>query len=168
MGFTIKNTLVSFIARIGKKQKSYCTAIQIALNVFSDAPELLTLCEDSKLAALNRSPLAMGFLSGKFDANSQLPKDDVRGAGHEWVTMFKDGKPLPEFLEKLAVIREILTSDGRTPAQGALAWIWGRNPNTIPIPGFKNVKHVEENAKAMQLGPLGQDQMVEIETLLHR
>jgi len=59
-----------------------------------------------------------------------------------------------------------LRSGGRTLAQGALAWLWARSPQAIPIPGFKNVVQVEENCRALQFGPLTQDQMDEIERLL--
>src|SRR5206468_10072645 len=45
-----------------------CVAIQHTLNVFDDAPALIALCEQHGLASINRGPLAMGFLSGKFDA----------------------------------------------------------------------------------------------------
>jgi len=50
--------------------------------------------------------------------------------------------------------------------QGALAWIWGKSECTIPIPGLKNVKQVEEAAKAISLGPLTPSQMSEIEAIL--
>jgi aryl-alcohol dehydrogenase-like predicted oxidoreductase len=53
-------------------------------------------------------------------------------------------------------------------AQGALAWIWAHSERTIPIPGFKNVAQVIENAKAMEFGPLSMEQMKEIEMLLGR
>jgi len=149
-------------------KRSNCSAIQHTLNIFDDAPQLINLCERQSLASINRSPLAMGFLSGKFTAESLLSKDDVRGAGHSWVTIFKNGKPLPEFLKKLDSVKEILTSNGRTLTQGALAWIWGRSSCTIPIPGFKTTKQVEDNAKAMDFGPLSQDQMNEIEQILGR
>jgi len=149
-------------------KRSNCSAIQHTLNIFDDAPQLINLCERQSLASINRSPLAMGFLSGKFTAESLLSKDDVRGAGHSWVTIFKNGKPLPEFLKKLDSVKEILTSNGRTLTQGALAWIWGRSSCTIPIPGFKTTKQVEDNAKAMDFGPLSQDQMDEIEQILGR
>ncbi|GAI12061.1 unnamed protein product, partial [marine sediment metagenome] len=89
-------------------------------------------------------------------------------AGHNWVPYFKDGKPEPEFLEKLDAVKEILVSKGRTLAQGALAWIWGRSDNTIPIPGFKTVRQVEENAKAIEFGPLTKEQMIEIDKLIGR
>ena len=149
-------------------QRRNCSAIQHNLNVFNDAPEMLQLCQDNNLASINRSPLAMGLLTGKFTAASQVSKEDVRGAGYDWVPYFKDGKPQPEFLEKLDAVKRILTSEGRTLAQGALAWIWGRSDNTIPIPGFKSVKQVEENAKAMEFGPLSKSQTNEIDKILGR
>jgi aryl-alcohol dehydrogenase-like predicted oxidoreductase len=61
-----------------------------------------------------------------------------------------------------------LISGGRTLAQGALAWIWGHSQRTIPIPGFKTVQQAQENARAMQFGPLAPEQMMEIEVLLRR
>jgi aryl-alcohol dehydrogenase-like predicted oxidoreductase len=81
---------------------------------------------------------------------------------------FKDGKPNPAFLKKMEAVREVLTSGGRTLAQGALAWLWARSPNTIPIPGFKTVQQVEANCGAMEYGPLTPAQMGEIEQILGR
>jgi aryl-alcohol dehydrogenase-like predicted oxidoreductase len=145
-----------------------CAAVQHGLNVFDDAPEMLAACERLGLASINRSPLAMGLLTGKFSAGSQLPADDVRGARWEWLGWFVDGRPSPELLAKLEGVREILTSDGRTLTQGALAWIWGRSEQTIPIPGFKNLAQVEENAGALAFGPLRPAQVAEIDGLLDR
>jgi aryl-alcohol dehydrogenase-like predicted oxidoreductase len=147
-------------------ERAGCSVIEYELNVFNDAPQMIKFCERSNLAGINRSPLAMGFLSGKFTAESSLPKDDVRGAGHSWIPYFQNGKPAPEFLKKLDAVKEILTSNGRTLVQGALAWIWGKSGNNIPIPGFKTIKQVEENAKAMDFGPLTQEQLDEIDRIL--
>ena len=66
----------------------------------------------------------------------------------------------------MKLISEILCSDGRTLAQGALAWLWARSPQNIPIPGFKNSTQVEGNCNAMEFGPLKADQMAEIRSLL--
>ena len=65
-------------------------------------------------------------------------------------------------------IREVLTSNGRSLVQGALAWTWARSEKTIPIPGFKTVAQVQENAKAIEFGPLTAEQMKEIDNLLGR
>ena len=62
----------------------------------------------------------------------------------------------------------MLTSEGRTLAQGALAWIWARSPRTVPIPGFKTVAQVEENCGALAAGPLTADQLAEIDRILGR
>lgn len=141
-------------------------AVQHELSVFFDAPEMLRLCEERGLASINRSPLAMGVLTGKFDEKSRLNGDDVRGIQPEWLRYFDQGQPKPEWLERLAAIRKILGSDGRTPTQGALAWIWARSPQTIPIPGFRTVKQVEENVSALRFGPLSAAAVQEIAGLL--
>jgi aryl-alcohol dehydrogenase-like predicted oxidoreductase len=146
----------------------HCTAIQLDLNVLLDNAPMIALCEQFNLAAINRGPLAMGLLTGKFPADSRLPADDVRGHSHDWMQYFIEGKPNPEWLKRLEAIREILTSHGRTLAQGALAWLWARSPQTLPIPGFKTVAQVEENAGAMRFGPLTAEQMGEIDRILAR
>jgi aryl-alcohol dehydrogenase-like predicted oxidoreductase len=147
--------------------KPGCSAIQHNLNVFQDATEILAICAENDLASINRAPLAMGILSGKFGPDSKLPENDVRGQlGPEWVPFFKDGRPVPELLEKVDALRDVLASGGRTLVQGALAWIWARSKRAIPIPGFKSVKQAEENARALQFGPLTPAQMNEIAGIL--
>lgn len=146
-----------------------CTSIQLQLNVLDDNPAMIALCEKHNLAAINRGPLAMGLLTGKYSSGTTVSIDDVRGQkSPDWMKYFKEGKPNPEWLAMRDAIVEILTSGGRSIAQGALAWNWGRSPLTIPIPGFRTVKQVEENAGALQFGPLQPEQMAEIEKILKR
>ena len=121
---------------------------------------MVALCEEYNLASVNRTPLGMGLLTGKFNADSKLPDDDVRSP---WD--FKEGR-LADGLKALEAVREILTSDGRTLAQGALSWLWAHSDVTIPIPGFKTVTQVEENVGAVDFGPLKQEQMGEIDEIL--
>ncbi len=140
----------------------HCAAIQHDLNVVLDAPAMLAVCEELNLASVNRSPLARGALTGKYSKESTFAANDVRR--DQW-SMDHFFEPT---LDKLAAVREILTSGGRTPAQGALAWIWARSPKTAPIPGCRTEAQVRENAGAMALGPLTEAQMAEIEQLLGR
>jgi aryl-alcohol dehydrogenase-like predicted oxidoreductase len=51
-------------------------------------------------------------------------------------------------------------------AQASLGWIWAHNPRTIPIPGFKTVAQVEDDAGALARGPLSWEQMQEINRIL--
>jgi aryl-alcohol dehydrogenase-like predicted oxidoreductase len=140
----------------------HCAAVQNALSVFYDNTDMLALCEELDLASINRSPLAMGILTGKFNPDSAFPKDDIR---HGW--NFREGH-LAKRLRQVDAVREVLASDGRTMVQGALGWIWARSERTIPIPGFKTVAQVEENAGAMAHGPLSEGQMRQIDALLGR
>ncbi|HPH98605.1 MAG TPA: aldo/keto reductase [Anaerolineaceae bacterium] len=147
----------------------HCAAIQVELNVLDDNAAVLDICEQNNLAAINRGPLAMGLLTGKYHQKTGVSADDVRGTkSPEWMKYFKNGQPSPEYLEKMNAVREILASGGRTLSQGALAWLWARSPMTIPIPGFRTVKQVQENAAALALGPLGPEQFNEIEQILGR
>jgi len=143
-------------------QGPHCTAIQQRLNIFEGEPKVLDVCDEFNLASINRTPLSKGLLTGRFDADTTFPKDDVR---YGW--NLKEGRRA-EWLAKLDQIKAILTTGGRTLAQGALAWIWGRNPHTIPIPGFRNAQQIEENAAAMSFGPLTPAQMREIAGILGR
>jgi aryl-alcohol dehydrogenase-like predicted oxidoreductase len=146
---------------------AHCTAVQFQLNVLDDNPAMVDLCDELDLAGLNRGPLAMGLLTGKFTGEQTLGADDVRGINSPvWMKYFQGGRPSPEWNRRVAAVRDILTSGGRTLAQGALAWLWARSPLMIPIPGFRTEAQVEENVGALRYGPLTAGQMDEIQKIL--
>jgi aryl-alcohol dehydrogenase-like predicted oxidoreductase len=138
----------------------HCVAIQHDLKVVMDAPAMLALCEEKNLASLNRTPLACGALTGKYSKETVFPATDVRN------DLWAQDAILKPAYNHLDALRDILTSEGRTLAQGALAWILARSEKTIPIPGIRTVKQAQENAQAMQLGPLKPEQMQEINDIL--
>ncbi|MFE7165842.1 aldo/keto reductase [Streptomyces sp. NPDC057616] len=146
---------------------AHCAAVQHALNVFQDAPDMLALCEREGLASINRSPLAMGLLAGR--RQDRLEAGDIRSRPPAWLPGFGEGTGAdPGWLARVDAVRSVLTSDGRTLAQGALGWIWARSPRTIPIPGFRSVAQAEQNAGAIAKGPLTAAQLAEIDRLLER
>lgn len=142
-----------------------CAGFEFDYNVFTPN-EMLNFCESRGYAGVNRGPLAMGLLSGKYGPGNQLAENDIRQISPDWMRYFKDGEPAPEMMRKFNAIRDILTSNGRSPVQGALAWIWGKSDITIPIPGFRTDRQITETAKAMAFGPLTESQLADIETLL--
>ena len=141
-------------------QGPHCAAIQHHLNILEGNVAILSLCEEYNLASICRGPLSMGLLTGKFNAESKIPSDDVRS---DWNLC--DGEEA-RLLDQLDKIRRVLAADGRTLAQAALGWLWARSERTIPIPGFKTVAQVEENVKASEFGPLSKGQMEQIKQLL--
>lgn len=144
-----------------------CSVLEQELNVFEGNAELTALAERENLGSIVRAPLGMGLLTGKITPETRFRDGDIRQTV-DWFPGIRNGRANQEWLDHLSAIRDVLTSDGRTLAQGALAWIWGRSKNTVPIPGFRTVAQVEENARAMEFGPLTPAQMADIDRLLGR
>ena len=144
---------------------AHCAAVQHELNVLAGDPGMLAVCDTHDLASINRGPLAMGLLTGKYGPGDQLPADDVR-ANQPWVDYFSGGRPAPAWLARIDAIRDVLTSGGRTLAQGALCWLLARSPRTVPIPGTRTVAQAEQNAAPLHLGPLPPAEMAAIARLL--
>jgi aryl-alcohol dehydrogenase-like predicted oxidoreductase len=139
---------------------AHCTSIQFRLNAIYDHPEMRSLCAEYDLAGINKDPLNKGILTGKFTSASTFPENDIRSTAN-----FADPRMVAR-LKIVAELRDILTSSGRTMAQGALAYIWGLDERMVPIPGFKSVEQVKENAGALQSGPLTQSQVKEIQAIV--
>ncbi len=138
----------------------HCASIQFQLNAIFDNAEMRALCEEHGLAGINKDPLNRGILTGKFTSDATFPKDDIRSESDfrsERITLR---------LEAVEALREPLTSEGRTMAQGALAYIWAIDPRMIPIPGFKTVEQVQQNAGAMEFGPLGEEEVRQVQSIV--
>ena len=138
----------------------HCTSIQFALNALADNPEMRRLCADADLAGLNKDPLHRGMLTGKFTSATAFPENDIRSE-----TDYRSERMVRR-LETVQALRELLTSGGRSMAQGALAYIWALDPRMIPIPGFKSVAQVQENAGATQFGPLDPEAVAQIQAIV--
>ncbi len=117
---------------------AHAGSMEFALNVMEDDEGMVEFCKREGVSAICRSPLAMGLLTGKYNKHTVMPDQDLRGKNAPpWMNYYIDGRPNEVFLDKLDAIREILTSKGRTLAQGCIAWVLGRGGHCIPIPGFK-------------------------------
>jgi aryl-alcohol dehydrogenase-like predicted oxidoreductase len=89
------------------------------------------------------SPLAQGFLSGRYDATNA--PGGIRALNPNF---------LPENLARgaalLSALREVAKAHDVKPAQVALAWLV-RRPNVVAIPGASSVAQLEANAAAADL-----------------
>lgn len=139
----------------------HAAAIQHEANVLKPAARMFAFTGQAGLTSLIRGPLMMGFLSDKYNNDAQFVDSDVRK---------RDFPPeaIAGIVANRLKIRDILTSNGRTVAQGALAWLWAQGEQVVPIPGIRTVAQARENAEAMQFGPLTAAQLAEIEQLLGR
>jgi aryl-alcohol dehydrogenase-like predicted oxidoreductase len=139
-------------------------AVQQELNVFSADTAALAACDRLDLAVLARSPLAMGLLSGKYSSPDDLAPGDVR-RNTPWWTFFDDNR-MAEWLKRIDLVRDVLTSGERSLVQGAIAYVWGRSNRAVALPGVRTVAQAEEQAGALTRGPLTAAQVAEIDALL--
>lgn len=141
-------------------------AIQHELNLFIPANETLELVANNNLLSLNRAPLAMGILGGAYKINHTFGQDDVRSNGEPWLDKIAKLDTAEDAQARFDAIKELLQTDGRTTAQGALAWIWAHSEHTLPIPGFRTVAQAKENAGALAFGPLDVETIDQIDALV--
>jgi aryl-alcohol dehydrogenase-like predicted oxidoreductase len=107
-----------------------------------------------KVGVLARLPLSSGMLTGKMSKRSDFEKDDHRlfnrhGEAFDRGETFSgvDYDLSLDFVEKLRP----LVPAGITMTQFALKWILMNPAVTCAIPGAKNSRQAEENAKAAGL-----------------
>lgn len=146
-------------------ERAQCTSTQFGMNMFTpyrDVAEMLDFCDEYDLAAIVNSPLGKGLLTGKFDDTTRFAAGDLR---HQQGWDMQEGSRARQ-RRVLEQLRDILTSDSRTLAQAALGALWARSERIIPIPGFKTVAQVQENAGALQYGPLSSQQIKAIDDLV--
>ncbi|XP_062204967.1 pyridoxal reductase, chloroplastic-like [Phragmites australis] len=107
------------------------------LSMGDEQMELKTVCDSLGIRLIAYSPLGLGMLTGKYDA-SNLP------SGPRSV-LFR--QILPGLDSLLTCLRRIAEKKGKTMSQVAINWCICKG--TIPIPGVKSVRHVEENLGAL-------------------
>lgn len=106
--------------------------------------ELEPLCREQGIGVLPYSPLAAGFLTGKYRPDTPLP-DSRRAEGVRERTMTSDNFTV---LERVDVVAE---GRGATPAQVALAWLLTKPTVSAPILGANSVAQLTELLPAVSL-----------------
>jgi aryl-alcohol dehydrogenase-like predicted oxidoreductase len=115
--------------------------LQMILNPINQgARELLPDLRNFGGGMLVKVPLAGGTLTDRFCTNWPPKGDERRRRWGE--SGFSDRIQLTQAL------RPILTSNNRTFAQGALAWLLTISPNVVPIPGISSKDALNEIAAA--------------------
>ncbi|KQT11236.1 aldehyde oxidase [Ramlibacter sp. Leaf400] len=119
-------------------------AVQTEYSVMNRDPEhngVLQACEELGIGFVPWGPLGMGYLPGTLDARTKLdPKADLR-AGFDRFSPASLAANRP-FVELLGRVGQ---KENATPAQVALAWLLARKPWIVPIPGTRNLGHLQEN-----------------------
>ncbi|WP_308159984.1 aldo/keto reductase [Arthrobacter sp. ISL-5] len=98
------------------------------------------------------SPLAGGFLSGKYIKDEKAGSDTRAGSGNPMNDyIFGDLAAKDQNWDTLDVVRDIAESTGATPAQVALSWVANRPGVVAPIMGARTLDQLEQNLTAGDL-----------------
>lgn len=122
-------------------------ALQTEYSLWSRFPEaeILPTCRELGISYVAYGPLGRGFLTATISSLDDLDADDRR-------------RDMPRYKEEnfahnyalLETLKSVAEAKGATPAQVALAWLMTQD-GVIPIPGSHRIKHVEENAAAVDI-----------------
>jgi aryl-alcohol dehydrogenase-like predicted oxidoreductase len=121
-----------------------CLQPEYSLLVRSTEWELLPLCYAEGIGLIPWSPLAGGWLTGKYRRGQPPPPDSRAGRADRW-------DDLPEQRESeltwriVDALLEVSAARGKTPAQVALNWLLQQPGVTAPIIGARTLAQLEQN-----------------------
>ena len=107
-------------------------------------PELVEVVKKFNIAVIPYSPLAGGFLTGKYKKGEALPESQ-RAETNKTRYFNERGFAILELLT------EITQNKGTSVAQGALAWAMHQPTITSPIIGANTVEQLEDTVGALEV-----------------
>ena len=138
------------------------TAIQNRYSMMARWHEsLFPVLEELGIGFVAFSPMANGFLSGKYGKDTVFEdKEDYRSVMPQFA---------PESVEKnkelLALLADMAQKKQATPAQISLAWMLCKKPYLVPIPGTRRQERLKENLLAADI-ILSSQEVAELDTAL--
>lgn len=121
-----------------------CLQPQYSLIVRDIEREVMPVCREEGLGVIPWSPLAGGFLTGKY-SREDAPPQDTRMAS--WTDTW-ERHATPEKFDVVDKVTEIAGERGADPAQVALNWVKDRPGVTSPIIGARNTGQLEKSLDA--------------------
>lgn len=122
--------------------------------------ELADLCEDQNIGLIPYSPLAAGFLTGKYTRESKDNVDTTRSSGGLIQRLVNDDAAF----DALDVVREIAEKHEVAMAHVALAWLLSKPAMTAPIIGARTVEQLQQVVGATAL-TLSDDDLQRLDTV---
>ena len=121
-----------------------CLQPEYSLLIRSPEWELLPVCQEEGIGVIAWSPLAGGWLSGKYRRGQPPPPDSRAGRADRW-------DDLPEQRESeitwriVDALNEVSSACGKSLSQVALNWLLQQPGVTAPIIGARTLAHLQDN-----------------------
>ena len=126
------------------------SAVQTEYSLMERSPEkngVLATCEELGIGFVPWGPVGMGYLTGKVDARTKLdPKMDLRSGFDRF-----SPENLAANMPVVDALKRFAEKKNATPAQISLAWLLAQKPFIVPIPGTRNIDHLNENLGAINV-----------------
>lgn len=122
-----------------------CASLQVDYSILNRTAEadILPYCLENGIGVIVRGALAMGILTGKFDAETRFPEGDFRRRWHDSEEEYR------VYLEDLASVEKLRQlTDDCSLAQLALRFVLAHPAVTTVIPGIKDPSQAEANIAA--------------------
>lgn len=148
-------------------ENSNASVLQVIFNLFRQKPleKLFPEAKEKDVGILARVPLASGLLTGKFSKTHTFEEDDHRRFNRDGKA-FNVGETFAGLpFEKGVELSEELSwiEEGRgNRTRAALKWVMQQPGVTSVIPGFKNVKQVEDNLQAIEAQPFNTEELKQL------
>lgn len=137
------------------------TASQNVYSMLSHDESLFVTLEELDIGLVSCCPIAKGLTTGRYHKGEQFEEGDMRN-GSPW---FSD-ETMDRYQPLLSYMTELGQELGATAGQLSLAWILGKRPWIVPIPGTRKKDRLKENAGAAEI-VLTAEQMETIDDLLN-
>jgi aryl-alcohol dehydrogenase-like predicted oxidoreductase len=123
-------------------------AVQSEYSLWSRDPEegMLQACAELGVTFVAYSPLGRAFLTGTVGKVEELPESDFRRISPRF-----QGAALERNNQLVAALGKFAAEHRAKPAQIALAWLLGKHPHVVPIPGTKRRTYLRENVAAADI-----------------
>lgn len=114
--------------------------------------EVVPAAMHNNVAILPWSPLASGFLTGKYERGIDAPMNARGDSGNTiFEHIISDLTAKEQNWEVMDVLRSVAEEEGATPAQVALSWVTNQPGVTCSIIGARNMRQLGQNLDAADL-----------------
>lgn len=138
------------------------TAVQNRYSMMARQNEVLfPVLEELNIGFVAFSPMANGFLTGKYNKDSKF---DAKTDYRSMMPQFKE-EAYEQNKKLLQLLWDMAAEKNATPAQISLAWMICKKDYIAPIPGTTKLVRLEENAKAADI-QLTQEEIKNLDEVL--
>lgn len=124
------------------------TAVQNRYSIMARHYEpLFPVLEELGIGFVPFSPMANGFLTGKYDKNTKF---DVSTDYRSMMPQFTS-ESIDKNKDLLELLYQTAEQKNATPAQISLAWMICKKPWIVPIPGTRKLDRLMENAGSAEI-----------------